>query len=58
MWDLIEDLTLDLPERPTEAASWAACDCVLDLAKSHPDDHAYIIATYLDAYARWLRQHF
>jgi len=58
MWNLVEDLNLDLPDRPVEAAAWAACDCVIDLANAHPDDHAYIISQYLDAYARWVRQHF
>jgi hypothetical protein len=43
---------LELQERTTEAARWAAADALLDLVAAHPEDKTYILAQHFDAFAR------
>lgn len=50
--DYSEMPSLDLPERPSEAACWAACDAIHDILRAHPEEQAYVIAQYLDAFAK------
>jgi hypothetical protein len=52
MDDPSEHEPLDLPERPSAEASWMACDAYLTIISAHPDDQPYIIAQYLDAFAK------
>lgn len=42
---------LELPERISEAASWAACDALHDILSAHPDEQAYVLGQYLEAFA-------
>lgn len=50
--DYSELPSLELPTYPSEAASWAACDAIHDIMDAHPEDRAYVIAQYLDAFAK------
>ncbi len=52
MGDPSEHEPLDLPERPSAEASWMACDAYHDIMSAHPDDQPYVIAQYLDAFAK------
>jgi len=52
-WEFPDKLIL--PERPSELASWTACDALHAIDSSADEDRGYVLAQYLDAFAQSTR---